>query len=317
MVDAQVQTNAGDEATGNAPRGRLRSCVGCGERVDLLGPEADDFVRLVLGPDGAIAVDAGSRRGGGFGRGAHLHTRPDCLERAAKAGLARATKGKAHLILDENGGDGAVLSAGSLARAIQRAMDRRIEGLLAAAVRSRRAACGANAVTGACKRGEAELVLVACDAAAAADLTEVRRAVAGGRAVAWGTKQGLGAIAPAPVRGRLGVGAGVSRGQSHQDGATNNPFAVQSDSNRDLEASSAFNPAGGSPPGIGVVAISSRPIAEALRRAVHAVDRISAVQGRSPPPARSGRRGQGGSGGGSAGPPERGGVGRSNLERGA
>src|SRR6185295_17282216 len=90
------------------------------------------------------------------------------------------------------------LDADALARAIQGSMDRRVEGLLTAAVRSRQLARGADAVTGACQRGEAELVLVACDAAAAADLAEVRHAIAEGRAVAWGTKQRLGAIvAPA------------------------------------------------------------------------------------------------------------------------
>jgi predicted RNA-binding protein YlxR (DUF448 family) len=276
MIGAEVQTNAGGEAplAQSGSKGRVRSCVGCGERVDLLGPEAGDLVRLVLGPGGEIAVDAGSRHGGGFGRGAHLHTRPDCLERAAKSGLARATKGKAHLV-DDEGPAKEALSAGSLARAIQAAMDRRIEGLLAAAVRSRRAASGADAVTGACKRGEAALVVV-------------RRAVAEGRAVSWGTKQRLGAIAPGAVRGRLGGRPGVSRG----------PFETRPSGEGDPQIPQAHE--GGDPhapavsQGIGVIAISSRPIAEALRQAVHAVDRVSTVEGRSRqrPRTRGGQRGQ-------------------------
>src|SRR5262249_39847598 len=127
-----------------------------------------------------------------------------CVERAAKGGLLRATKGAARSVESGESDKGEALTADSLARAIQRSMDRRIEGLLAASVRSRQVARGADAVTGACRRGEAVLCLVACDAAAAADLTEVRRAVAEGRAVAWGTKARLGAIvAPAAVRGRL------------------------------------------------------------------------------------------------------------------
>src|SRR5262249_58077561 len=119
------------------------------------------------------------------------------------SGLLGATKGNAHIVDGQDQEKGEALSTDSLARAIQRSMDRRIEGLLAAAVRSRQVARGSDAVTGACQRGEAELVVVACDAAAAADLTEVRRAVAEGRAVAWGTKARIGAVgAPIAVRGK-------------------------------------------------------------------------------------------------------------------
>jgi ribosomal protein L7Ae-like RNA K-turn-binding protein len=219
--------------------------------VDVLGKEGADLIRLVLGPGGEIAVDSGSRHGGGFGRGAHLHARRACVERAARSGLLRATKGKAHLVtMGPQAGEGEkpeALSTDSLARAIQRSMDRRIEGLLVAAVRSRRVARGADAVTGACQRGEAELVLVACDAAAAADLTEVRRAVAEGRAVAWGTKARLGAIvAPLAVRGKLPSLPAVTMG---------------------------------APEGVGVVAIASRTIAEALRRAVQAANAVTATVG--------------------------------------
>ena len=64
----------------------------------------------------------------------------------------------------------------------------------AAAVRSRQVAFGADSVTGAWERGEAELVVVACDAAAAADLAVVRRAISEGRAVSWGTKLSLAAL---------------------------------------------------------------------------------------------------------------------------
>ena len=116
---------------------------------------------------------------------------------------------------------------------------------------------GADAVTGACQRGEAALVLVACDAAAAADLGEVRRAVAEGRAVAWGTKERLGAIVAArPVRGKLRAPPGP-----HDGGPT--PEAV----------------------GVGVVAITSRTLAEALvleleaaRRAIRHPDFLEGVR---------------------------------------
>jgi predicted RNA-binding protein YlxR (DUF448 family) len=250
MSEATMHMEDSGKAEANGPRARTRTCVGCGERVDVLGPDGADLVRLVLGPDGEIAVDAASRRGGGFGRGAHVHARRACVERAARSGLLRATKGKAHfqaVTMAEEAEKSEGLSTDSLARAIQRSMDRRIEGLLGAAVRSRQVARGADAVTGACQRGEAELVVVACDAAAAADLTEVRRAVAEGRAVAWGTKMRLGAIvAPLAVRGKL---------PAPHDG-------------------------GGPPPqaeGVGVVAIASRTIAEALRRAVQAANAVTSA----------------------------------------
>ncbi|WP_437686252.1 DUF448 domain-containing protein [Sorangium sp. So ce176] len=185
-------------------KGRVRTCVGCGERVgvdDARG--ARPLVRLILGPGGVIAVDPGD---GGFGRGAHVHPRKDCLAGAVARGLARAAKGRVHAIVGSAGRDvegaGAQVAPGaeplttvSLARAIREATERRIQGLLRSAVRSQSAAIGADAVVASCERGEAALVLVACDAAGDADLPEVRRAIAEGRAVAWGSKQALGALA--------------------------------------------------------------------------------------------------------------------------
>jgi hypothetical protein len=87
-------------------------------------------------------------------------------------------------------------------------MDRRIEGLLQTAVRSRQVARGADAVTGAGQRGEADLVVVARDAAAAAELTEVRSAVSEGRAIAWGDKLRLGRLFARPGDPE-GAGVGV------------------------------------------------------------------------------------------------------------
>jgi len=249
-----VESEATVEA-GNVPalRSRTRTCVGCGARVDALSAEGADLIRLILGPDGEIAVGGSSREGGGhgIGRGAHVHARRGCVERAAKAGLLRATKGTARTVADDAGtGKRAPLNTDSLARAIQGSMDHRIEGLLTSAVRSRQAACGAGAVT-----GQAELVLVATDAfldGAAADLTGVRRAVAEGRAVAWGTRDRLGAIvAPGAVRGTLGASVG---------GLTPQP------------------PHGPSPEGVGVVVIASRRIAEALRQAVQSTSSVISAE---------------------------------------
>lgn len=180
-------------------RGPVRTCVGCAARVDTA---TESVVRLVQGPDGALAVDAS---GGGFGRGAHLHPRPACIAGAAARGLPRSLK-TSGLVVESSSGT-AALSSASLAEAIRDAMNRRLFGLMASAVRARALALGSDAVTGACQRNEARLVIVACDAAAAADLTEVRRAVAEGRGVAWGTKQTLAALCH---KGRAtGEGLGV------------------------------------------------------------------------------------------------------------
>lgn len=239
-------------------KGRVRTCVGCGERVgvdDVRG--ARPLVRLILGPGGVIAVDPGD---GGFGRGAHVHPRKDCLSAAVARGLARAAKGRVHAIVGAAGGgaEGAGDQAGdqatqgveplttvSLARAIREATERRLQGLIRAAVRCQSAAIGADALVGSCVRGEAALVLVACDAAAGADLPEVRRAVAEGRAVAWGSKQGLGAL----------VGGPRERG-------------------------------------VAVMAISAAPIAAAVANAAHVVDTCARVE-RGEDAADDGRRGAG------------------------
>lgn len=280
MIEAPVHVDS-EATTGVSDlRGRTRTCIGCAERVEVDGPDGADLVRLILGPGGEIVVDSGR---GGFGRGAHVHARRSCVERAARSGLLRATKGAARSILSaEDGQDekGEALSTDSLARAIQHSMDRRIEGLLAAAIRSRQVACGADGVTGACRRGDAWLVVVACDAAAAADLTEVRRAVAEGRAVAWGTKERLGGIvAPGAVRGKLPVPSPPA------------PPETPSAAPRGYE-------------GVGVIAISSRTIADALRHAIQAASAVTSKEvsttGARPPsprPRRRAERGPVGTGG--------------------
>lgn len=195
---AELQAPGGiaDPQPAAAGKARVRTCVGCGERTDVGAqphPSAPalPLVRLILGPDGSIAVDPGD---GGFGRGAHVHPRPDCLAKAVQRGLPRVTRGRAEAVHVEPEGT-APLRVEALARAVRQAVERRVEGLLRAATRTRAVAVGADAVSGACARGEAELVVVACDAAAGAELPEVRRAVAAGRAAAWGTKAALGSIA--------------------------------------------------------------------------------------------------------------------------
>lgn len=198
---APVAVNRSEDR--EAVHGSVRSCVGCGERVDVTGDHA--LVRLIVSPEGEVAVDA---RGGGFGRGAHVHPRPDCLQKAVERGLARSAKIKINTLATE-AGELVPLTRAALAEAIQRSTDRRIEGLLISAKRSRRLAVGADAVRSAWARGDAQLVLVARDAAAASELTEVRQAITEGRGVAWGDKVRIATIVHGPARTeahRAGVG---------------------------------------------------------------------------------------------------------------
>lgn len=238
-----------DREDGHGP---VRSCVGCSERVDTAGNHA--LVRLIVSPEGEVAVDA---RGGGFGRGAHVHPRPDCLQKAVERGLARSAKVKTNTLVTE-AGELLPLTREALAEAIRRSTDRRIEGLLLSAKRSRKLAIGADAVRAAWGRGDADLIVVARDAAVS-DMNEVRQAVTEGRGVAWGDKLRLAEF----VHGASRTG-------------TNSV-------------------------GVGIVAITSRSLAEALLEAIHIADGVTAT------PAKSG------SGSRSAKPATKGGSPRSRI----
>jgi len=203
MVEAQKKEQDTTRQTGlRVGSARVRTCIGCGERVEIARAGASSaLVRLVLGPNNEVAVDAA---GSGFGRGAHVHPRPACIEKAVTKGLARAARAKVGFLWsDEPQASGQTepglvpLDAGSLSRVIVRALDRRVQGLVVAAARSRKLAPGTDAVNSADERGEALLIVVATDAAAGQKLSVVLRAIAEGRAVAWGTKQSLGALCSA------------------------------------------------------------------------------------------------------------------------
>jgi len=145
-----------------------RTCLGCRLPVDPV-----ELVRLVLGPDGEVAVDLA---GGAFGRGAWVHPRPDCIDKAAPAGLARAFKTNVR----ENGS--------SVLATFRRAAERRLQGLVVAARRARKLQAGASAVEEAVRERCAELVLVATDARASAELSWLSPLIANGQALAFGTK---------------------------------------------------------------------------------------------------------------------------------
>ncbi|MBI2389323.1 MAG: YlxR family protein [Deltaproteobacteria bacterium] len=151
-----------------------RTCVGCGKR----SPDGV-LVRVVL--DEANAAVVPDAKGGSFGRGAHVHASPDCLEQACKKGLPRAFKREMRV------------QPSALAAAIAEAFGRRLDGLLAGGTRAGLVAVGTDAVIDALRAGAAKVVLVAADAAAAAARVEVRRALEDGRALVFGDRLRLAA----------------------------------------------------------------------------------------------------------------------------
>ena len=135
------------------------------------------MIRLVLGEDGALGVDLAGRS---FGRGAWVHPRPDCIERAARGGLEKSFKTRI-------GADPeAVLEL------VRGAANRRVEALIASARRSGSAAPGSDVAREAVEQGRAQLLVVAADARAAAQAPFVTRVAAAGKVVIWGTKEALG-----------------------------------------------------------------------------------------------------------------------------
>jgi ribosomal protein L7Ae-like RNA K-turn-binding protein len=135
------------------------------------------MIRLVLGEDGALGVDLAGRA---FGRGAWVHPRPDCIDRAARGGLGKSFKAQV-----EEG-------SASVLELVRDAANRRVEALISSARRSGNAAPGADVAREAVERGRAELLVVAADARAAAQEAFVARVAAAGKVVIWGTKEVLG-----------------------------------------------------------------------------------------------------------------------------
>jgi predicted RNA-binding protein YlxR (DUF448 family) len=168
--------------------GRTRTCVGCGERVSVR--DASDLLRLVVA-EGEVVFDLA---GGAFGRGVHVHARPDCLIRAPRK-LMRAFVRDA----DNQKKDVGVADLG--ARLVG-ACNRRMAGLLMAARRLDAVAIGSDASLGALGRDmavsggtkAAPLAIVAVDAASVARSAEVMRAAAQGRVLAWSNRSELGTL---------------------------------------------------------------------------------------------------------------------------
>lgn len=151
----------------------LRTCVGC-----KASGEPRDLLRLVVGPDGEVVPDLA---GGAFGRGAWVHPRPACVEGSVRGGLNRGFKLQVKT------------SAPELTRMIREAAVRRTVSLLQAALRARKAALGTTAVEEAERDDGVELLVLASDAKASAELPAVRRLAGRGRVRLFRTKAQLGA----------------------------------------------------------------------------------------------------------------------------
>lgn len=171
-----METMTDTTTTRATPKG-ARTCVGCQE-----ADAREALVRLVVDGEGdatTVVVDAA---GGAFGRGVHVHPRPDCIEKATKGGLARSLKVNVKI------------KPADLANEIGAAFGRRASGLLASAKRAKKVAMGADASVQALAETPHAVVVVATDAAHASTLGPVQRAVVEGRAVAWLDRNELGAI---------------------------------------------------------------------------------------------------------------------------
>jgi uncharacterized protein len=160
---------------------RTRTCVGCGRRDAATA--ASGLVRVVAASEGGLEFDFSGRA---RGRGAYVHARPACLDHAPR-GLARALR-LAH------GSAASGVAAAELGRHLGAACNRRITTLLLAARRMRAVRAGQSHTWGAADDSPEPLTIVAVDSGSAASSPEVQRAVARGRAFAWGTRSELGAL---------------------------------------------------------------------------------------------------------------------------
>lgn len=172
------ETNADKADKAGRARRTMRTCVGCGLRDDK-----GAMLRFTL-VGGQVVFHPSFQPG----RGAHLHPRQKCIGGASR-GLARAFKAEVRVDASE------LLK---LKESLVSACERRMVGLLLAARRRGSVAIGATAAGAALRDGAPlGLVIVAVDAGLAwrGSLgTELPRAVAAGKAIAWKTKSELSAL---------------------------------------------------------------------------------------------------------------------------
>lgn len=161
-----------------------RTCVVC-QKEDA----PSELVRFVRSPEGEVFPDL---KASSFGRGAWAHPAPGCLKKLPNA-LARSFRAEV------------VTSPKDVVERLALAADARVRQLLGAARRQRLITVGADAASEAWFSGKAEMLLVASDARAAAELASVRAAVPLGKVRVWGTKDELGQLTGRPEVGVLAV----------------------------------------------------------------------------------------------------------------
>ena len=135
------------------------------------------MLRLVVGPEGEVVPDLA---GGAFGRGAWVHPRAACLQGAVRGGLSRGLKLPVKT------------SEAEVTRHLKDAAVRRTLSLLQAAERARKAVLGTAGLEEAERAGAVELLVLAADAKASADLSAVRRLDERGKVRRFKTKAELG-----------------------------------------------------------------------------------------------------------------------------
>ena len=146
---SQVCTTAENDrrSPGAAGRGAERTCAGC-RSVDAR--EALLRLAYVPGDELVLIPDVASKLGG---RGVWVHPQWRCFKAVARGGAARSLRERVQV------------DAGRLAGLARLQLERRIEGLLLAALRTRRLTVGTDAVFQALAACTPALLLVAKDAA--------------------------------------------------------------------------------------------------------------------------------------------------------
>ncbi len=183
-TESRGSVSGGQRARGGAVRAPERTCAACRK----VGP-SESMVRWVRSDDGSVVPDL---KGSGFGRGCWLHPRVQCLAKLVPA-LSRSFRAPI------------TTSPEAAVELLRSAADKRVRDLLGTARRQRKLALGSAAVEDVLGSGEACLVVVAQDARAAAETSQVRRAVAEGLACAWGSKERMGRIVGRPEVGVVAI----------------------------------------------------------------------------------------------------------------
>ncbi len=173
-----AQEGARDERAAS----RTRSCVACGERVPY-ALARKQLLRFVLAPLSAGVVrPVIDLRASNAGRGAWVHPRKACIERAVAGGFARSARTRVEA------------DFATVVSEISAAARRRAHSLLSTGARAGTVVLGTAAVQECAGEGRVALAVVARDARAAAKSAMVRALGQAGRVLPYGDKDELGSV---------------------------------------------------------------------------------------------------------------------------